>query len=217
MAAPAMPRDPRAPGAGCALGGLTCGSPCSQGGEEGERRGAQHAGVAEDVEDPEGRVPSGAGGHRVRVRHDGDQHDRQGDGQPRQPLRHARAVVGLAHEHEVGHGGHGKHHDRDQLLRDPARQMPEPVEDPLPVLKVEEHRDPAGRQQDGRRNPRRHLRLLPDAEHRHQRLRPEQPRAPRNQRGEQNQRPLEFHYSSPFQSRLRRMNAKFGSLPTFGR
>lgn len=148
---------------------------------------------------------------------DGHEHDRQRDGDPRQPLRHAGAVVGLAHEHEVGHGRHGKHDDRDQLLRDPGGQMPEPVEDALPVLQVEEHRDPAGRQQHGRADPSRHLRLLPHPEHGHQRLRPEQPRAPRHQRGEQNQRPLEFHYSSPFQSRLRRMNAKFGSLPTFGR
>ena len=96
--------------------------------------------------------------------------------------------------------------------------MPEPVEDPLPVLEMEEHRDPADGQKDGARDPGRDLRLLPDAEHRHQRLRPEQPRAPRNQRGEQNQRPLQFHHSPPpchFISR--KMYLSDGLLPTSGR
>ena len=52
-------------------------------------------------------------------------------------------------------------------------------------------------QKDGARDPGRDLRLLPDAERGHQRLRPEQPRAPRHQRGEHDQRPLELHYSPP--------------------
>ena len=65
-----------------------------------------------------------------------------------------------------------------------ARQVAEAVEDALPVLEVEEHRDPAEGQKDGARDPGRHLRPLARPERGHQRLRPEQPRAPRHQRGE---------------------------------
>ena len=181
-----------------------------------ERRRSQHAGVAQDVEDPQHAVPRGAGGHGVGVRHHGDQHDRQRDRQPGEPFGHAGPVVGIAQHDQVGHGDDRQHDDGDQLLGDAARQVAEAVEDALPVLEVEEHRDPADGQKDGARDPGRHLRPLARPERGHQRLRPEQPRAPRHQRGEHDQRPLELHYSSPFQSRLRKMYTNEGLLPTLG-
>ncbi|MFR5828227.1 MAG: hypothetical protein ACLUE1_03775 [Adlercreutzia equolifaciens] len=68
--------------------------------------------------------------------------------------------------------------------------MPEAVEDALPVLQVEEHRDAAHDQKRGRGDERRHLGAGALAAQRVEALRAEHARRPREQRREQNKGPL---------------------------
>ncbi len=200
---PARPGGPPRPG--CALGGLTCGSPCSPSGEEGER-GAQHAGVLPRRRGSRGPSPKrGRAAIVYECAMHGDQHDRQGDGQPRHHFGTLAPYVGLAHE-QSRHGATASNHDRDQLLRDPARQMPRTrLKIRSQCSRWKEHRrSPAGRQHDGRRNPRGTCAFFPTPNTAISACVPNSPALHATQRCEQTQRPLEFHYSFTLQSRLRR-------------
>ena len=106
------------------------------------------------------------------------------------------AIGGLARRHEVHHGNDHEHHDGNQFLRDAGRDMPE-AEDALPVLQVEEHGDAGSCQQDHRQYAQQLLRLLARARKRKHAGAAEHAAGPGRQRGEQDQRPLQFHYCSP--------------------
>ena len=121
------------------------------------------------------------------------------------PMAESHAGTRAAQVHEVDDHDDGEHHDGDELLGDAAGQMPEAVEDALPVLQMEEHRDAAHDQKRGRGDERRHLGAAALSAQRPEALGREQAGRPGQERGEQDKGPLQFHYSPPFQSRSRRM------------
>ncbi len=83
--------------------------------------------------------------------------------------------------------------------------MAEAVEDALPVLQVEEHGDAAGGQEHAGQDRQQLLGLLTGVLERQRAGAAEHAAAPCGKGGEKDQRPLQFHYSSPFHSWLRRM------------
>ena len=119
-----------------------------------------------------------------------DEHHGQHKTHPSEPSGHLGLVASATQVHEVHHHDHREHHDGDELLGDAAAQVAEAVEDALPVLKMEEHRDAAHDQQHGRGDERRHLGAGALPAQRVEALRTEHARRPREQRREQNKRPL---------------------------
>ena len=166
---------------------------------------AEQAGGAHDGEHLEHGIPRRARRHHVGMRAHRGQDHADGDGDPRHALGQRAAVVGLAGHGEVRHGDHHEHHDRDELLRDAGGDVAEAVEDALPVLQVEEHGDAAGGQERAGQDRQQLLGLLARALERQRAGSAEHAAAPSGKGGEKDQGPLQFHYSSPFHSWLRRM------------
>ena len=158
-----------------------------------QHHGAHHEGVAQ-VEHHERPAPCRDGGHQVGVRGGAHHGDGGHEGDCAQP--HGQLLAAAQH-HEPHHDEDGEHHAPDQLLGDAGRDVPEPVEDALPVLQVQEGPDAADHERHGRCDKRRHLQVAPLAlkgQHGHA---AQKAAGHAHEEREDNERPLRFHYSSP--------------------
>ena len=164
-----------------------------QDGDQPDGRGAQEARVAQ-IERHERQAPRGTGRHEVGVR-GGDHHEHGNrEGRPGQRLGNGLAA---SKDHEPCDDDDGQRHASDELLGDARRDVPEAVEDALPVLEVQEGSDAAYHQRDGGRDERGHLQVPALALERQDGHAAQRAAGQAYEQREDDERPLRFHYSSP--------------------